>query len=783
MSFPAPTVPQHIALEVDGFGTTTCWGIPATQNILGNSAKEDALIAKLNSLGSLTRAFHVMGMETYVVAGAFSAAAKTKLDAFILKCALNGIFAELTFVAECDQSFADAVLDWAATNGLGAQANYAIKDPWWLNDSFVTSNIYTSFTDMLAFIQSNAAAFAGASCGISVYCGATKKDGDAYLDGSVVTGGDEIAQVISNVTVSASGGYVIVEENEANVIPNYTNLRQRTRDMADGNTNMVTPTIFAWGVSLEKTTLNVSCGNSIPNNFAGYYLEGKDLVSPGFSIYPAKSIQDLYTVITDVFAVPPAQVGTTPKTFNAEDHPSITSGAIVDLEVLVVRDYSFLMQIKPLAPPPPPPPTVLIVGTDALCNGSATGTAFAQVTAGGTPPYSYLWSPGGEVTQVITGLVAGVYSVIVTDDNGLIGTDNVIIGEPTAVVVAMTKTDITCNNANNGTMTANPSGGTGPYTYLWSNGETTKTITGLSAGNYDVIVTDANGCTGTGNDSIANPSAITLAAVGVNATSANPVNGRVHAVVAGGNAPYTYAWSTGDTTRYVYNLGAGTYTVTVTDANGCTATDSVTITQPSPTSIYPQLQATADRLICCMAKMAWDLVQSRWEGEKQDKCDQEKFWYVTRLEKIIRNYLPEGMIVNQGLSNEYTRTAAMNCLSLDEIQVLVEQANDVCGPDCGQPAYISQTGQLQVPIIAPSIIENINININEGATEKYEFQTTAGILTYPLAADVETVLTVILGNQPLTNTTPVQYTYIPKVSITFAFDPAGTYDVIVIYNK
>jgi large repetitive protein len=135
-----------------------------------------------------------------------------------------------------------------------------------------------------------------------------------------------------------------------------------------------------------------------------------------------------------------------------------------------------------------------------------------------------------------------------------------------------------CNWSSNLTVT----GGTAPYTYLWSNGATTEDLTNVVAGTYNVTITDANGCTTTASGTVTQP-----AAALAGTTTTTPVlcfgdaTGAVNLTVTGGTAPYTYLWSNGATTEDLTNVIAGTYNVTITDANGCTTTASGIVTQPA----------------------------------------------------------------------------------------------------------------------------------------------------------------------------------------------------------
>ncbi len=216
--------------------------------------------------------------------------------------------------------------------------------------------------------------------------------------------------------------------------------------------------------------------------------------------------------------------------------------------------------------------------TNATCNGQCNGTGSATPT-GGTPPYTYLWSPGGQTTQNVTGLCAGTYTVTITDAGPSTATATITVTQPSVLNSSISgSTMVTCNGGTNGSATVSASGGTPGYTYAWSpSGGTAATATGLGAGTYTVTTTDANGCTRTTTITITQPTAIT---VGTNSTQSgcSTPTGTATATPSGGNPGYTYAWAPGgQTTTTATGLAAGTYTVTVTDASGCTQTATVTV--------------------------------------------------------------------------------------------------------------------------------------------------------------------------------------------------------------
>lgn len=236
----------------------------------------------------------------------------------------------------------------------------------------------------------------------------------------------------------------------------------------------------------------------------------------------------------------------------------------------------------------PPALTVTVTGTNLLCNSVCTGSVTATVS-GGTPGYSYLWSPGGATTSAVTGLCAGTYTLTVTDANSCTRTNTVTLTQPTALSTTTMSVSASCFGLCNGTASVNPSGGTIPYTYLWSPGGcTTSACNNLCAGNYTATITDANNCSITTTVSVTQPPALIVNPTKTDVVCPGLCNGTASAGASGGTPPYTYSWSNGATTSTITGLCApplhptGVYSVTVTDANGCTGTGSVTINMPPP---------------------------------------------------------------------------------------------------------------------------------------------------------------------------------------------------------
>lgn len=222
---------------------------------------------------------------------------------------------------------------------------------------------------------------------------------------------------------------------------------------------------------------------------------------------------------------------------------------------------------------------VAIASMNPSCNGDINGSATATAT-GGAAPYTYSWS-NGATTRTINNLGAGTYTVMVADANGCGGMATVTITEPASVSIDFNTTNATCDDPMSGSATAIATGGTAPYTYLWSNGTTTATISNVGAGSYAVTVTDVNGCFADNMVAITAPASnLTVNTSGTNISCNGAADGTATATAMNGSGNYTYTWSNGQSGATITGLGAGTYTVTASDGQ-CTATGSVTITEPA----------------------------------------------------------------------------------------------------------------------------------------------------------------------------------------------------------
>ena len=216
---------------------------------------------------------------------------------------------------------------------------------------------------------------------------------------------------------------------------------------------------------------------------------------------------------------------------------------------------------------------------DILCFGG-TGSIDLSVS-GGTTPYTYSWN-NSATTQDVTGLLAGDYSVVVTDNKGCTASLSAIniATAPAALALSTAITNAQCYGQLSGAIDLTVTGGVGPYTYFWSNGPTTEDISGISAGSYNVSVTDANNCNTNQTFIVTEPaSALATSETHTDVVCAGTATGTVNLTVNGGTAPYTFLWSNGLTVEDPTAIAAGAYTVTITDANACSGTISVSVAE------------------------------------------------------------------------------------------------------------------------------------------------------------------------------------------------------------
>ncbi len=235
-------------------------------------------------------------------------------------------------------------------------------------------------------------------------------------------------------------------------------------------------------------------------------------------------------------------------------------------------------------------PTVTVDSIkNAGCFGESNGGIFITAS-GNNPPFNYNWLPTGAVSEDLTGLPAGVYSVRVTDDLGCITNVEDTVRESTELIAIVSAADATCGECN-GTASVSVTGGTAPYSYLWSNGDTANNADSLCGGNYSLVITDASGCSKSfdfGVNTIGGPTGETVSVTP--ASCANSNDGAASVVPIGGTPPYSYLWQhNGATTSSLTNLAAGIYFVQISDVRSCSRTVEIEILSPTAIELNPQV--------------------------------------------------------------------------------------------------------------------------------------------------------------------------------------------------
>lgn len=216
---------------------------------------------------------------------------------------------------------------------------------------------------------------------------------------------------------------------------------------------------------------------------------------------------------------------------------------------------------------------------DVLCFGDNNGSIYI-VMLGGTSPHSYLWNDGS-TSDHITNLTSGVYTVTITDDHGCYIHETYIITEPDQLITVVNKQDVTVPGGSDGSASVDVSGGTSPYSFLWSTGATGSSVSNLSAGDYTVTITDANGCKNIESFTILDSGCTLSAQTSFTAVSCFGGNdGSASVSYSGQDGNVTFLWSNGATTQTISGLTAGNYSVTVSD-NTCAVHSSVIVTSPA----------------------------------------------------------------------------------------------------------------------------------------------------------------------------------------------------------
>jgi hypothetical protein len=218
--------------------------------------------------------------------------------------------------------------------------------------------------------------------------------------------------------------------------------------------------------------------------------------------------------------------------------------------------------------------TMQVAGATAV-NCETSSQSVALTVQNGVAPYQVLWNTN-DTTLTLENLQDGMtYTATVTDATGCIGTYQVVADTVTSVTYDAQINNVNCNGENSGSIELEITGGQGAFQYIWNNAETTEDLYNLVAGSYNLRIVDTYGCFTYASFDITQPEVLTAAGVG----TANITNsyGTIDLTVAGGTAPYNYAWNTGASMEDLSNVTNGFYEVAVTDAHGCNTSFNISM--------------------------------------------------------------------------------------------------------------------------------------------------------------------------------------------------------------
>lgn len=334
-------------------------------------------------------------------------------------------------------------------------------------------------------------------------------------------------------------------------------------DQVDGaNSNLIDPGVgyeYCWNANPTFLTMVAESNNythTIPSSTGGTYT---DNYLPAGSYQPFQPMSNLLGASMD---------GNW--TMEIVDQFALDNGYIFEWNISLVGGLPDTIVVIN------EPDSIQINGfiTQAQCGGN--DGAINLVVNGDYPPFTFLWS-NGATTEDVSNLTAGTYSVIVSDANGCSDSASFNLNNISSINISSTITKVTCSGGNNGAIDVTVSGGTSPYTFLWSNGATTEDVSGLVAGTYTINITDDNGCQFSEDLTVGTLPAISISLANSSNEMCGTSNGAISINVSGGSGSYGYSWNNGMTSEDISGLTSGTYVITVTDANGCQASKSYSI--------------------------------------------------------------------------------------------------------------------------------------------------------------------------------------------------------------
>ncbi|MBR5982399.1 MAG: leucine-rich repeat protein, partial [Bacteroidales bacterium] len=482
-----------------------------------------------------------------------------------------------TYTYTIENNTAPELIDTWPSNITGQNACYANRDISGLISDSDVENIYTANCGTISVSHSDVAD-PTANCGWTVTRTYTITDGcNQTTKTQSVSGSDQTAPTIGDAGFNRE----LTSTNCTFIVPNLTEeVRAISSDNCTANAELTIEQSPVAGTEITEEivvtvtiTVTDQCGLSstkdvtltIPEELTTSLTAGTISCNGGT------------TNITNTVVG-----GATPYTYYWTDdtHNQNNEGVGAGNYTVTVTDNNGCSATSSIAVSQPDALTTSLSATEINCHGQTSD--ITNTVAGGTSPYTYHWSNDAD-TQDLEGVGGGTYSVTVTDSNNCTATASVTVTEPAELTSELTAGSVACSGGT-ADITNTVSGGTSPLTYLWSNGNNTQNLTGVVAGEYSVTVTDAKGCSVVRTAEITQPDVLTVT-LNAGTIACNGQTAIVSTEVAGGTQPYAYAWNNGAETENLTNVGEGTYSVTVTDANGCATSSAITITQPDELTV------------------------------------------------------------------------------------------------------------------------------------------------------------------------------------------------------
>lgn len=419
---------------------------------------------------------------------------------------------------------------------------------------------------------------------------------------------DAVSFNISSVVADAGDDFISCKGDNINIqlgdtSTNYTNTTfswtasSSLVQNAISNPNIAAPTLILNDIPADtiQLILNVTSGSCSDQDTIYLYFrdccKNYDAQITGFqdvSCYGASTGQATATAIGSISGFNPTSFT---YTWSNSDNTALTTGlsANTNYTVTVTDQLGCSDTTSVTLTQPSSPITAATTGSILACYGANTGTIQLTVS-GATPPYSYQWN-NNATTEDLSNLVAGTYTVTITDANNCTITETETVTQPpTPIVITGSGTTIACG-ATTGSINISVTGGGSPYTYAWSNGASSQDISGLTPGTYTVTVSDQYGCNMPMDFTINTLTNLTASTTSTDAACATSPTGTASVTASGGQAPYNYLWSyNGQTSQSLSNLPAGLYTVTVTDATNCQITASATVGQLASLIVSANIQ-------------------------------------------------------------------------------------------------------------------------------------------------------------------------------------------------